>query len=134
MIVDSSPSRRRVGPRWHYKYRVSMQLLRVAVDAAGRPFANAPKMKNARDASEWLRAVIEKSAAPPLELLRSITAACADRADRRVRRNGNTSDEDEDDDYEEGDALAQEMTRAALARRIGAECSGGAPGNPTRRR
>lgn len=108
----------------HYKYRVSMQLLRVAVDAAGRPFANAPKMKNARDASEWLRAVIEKSAAPPLELLRSITAACADRADRRVRRNGNTSDEDEDDDYEEGDALAQEMTRAALARRIGAELFG----------
>jgi hypothetical protein len=111
----------------HYRYLVSTQLLRVAVDAAGRPFANVPRIQNARDADEWLRAVIEKSAAPPLELLRSITAARADRADRRVRENRNTSDEDGDEDYEdyedydEGGAVTPEMTRAALARRLGAE-------------
>ena len=108
----------------HYRYRVSTQLLRVAVDAAGRPFADTPRIQNARDANEWLRAVIEKSAAPPLELLRSITAARADRADRRVRENRNASDEDEDEDcedYENGGAVVPEMTRAALARRLGAD-------------
>ena len=112
-----------------------MQLLRVAVDAAGRPFANAPKIQNARDASEWLRAVIEKSAAPPLgappihhRRPRPIEPTDA------AHGNGNTSDEDEDDDYEEGDALARRRLERRSHDESAPNCSGGAPGNPTRRR
>ena len=62
----------------HYRYTVSRELLKVAMDHAGRPFSSPPgRFKNSSEVKEWLDAVVRKSVDAGPVVMRAVMAARA---------------------------------------------------------
>jgi hypothetical protein len=60
----------------HYKYSVSPEVMRVAMDRAGRPFASPPRrFKTAALVRAWLEAVVRKSIGAHPSIVRAVMAA-----------------------------------------------------------
>lgn len=87
----------------HYRYSTSEDVLRVAMDDAGRPFSSPTgRFKNASVVQEWLEAVVRKSVGASPALVRAAAAARAGAAfqfgGRSVRFAGG-DDAGEEDEY-----------------------------------